>query len=57
MNANNFVCKLDSQDFFKDVAEDTETRFDTSEYSKDDNMTLSIRENKKVIGMPTDKLN
>ena len=57
MNANNFVCELDSQDFCKDVAEDTETRFDTSEYSKDDNRTLSIRENKKVIGMPTDKLN
>ena len=43
------------QDFYKDIADDVERWFDTSNYEKDKQL-LSIGKNKKVIGMFKDEL-
>lgn len=41
----------------QDIAEYTESSFDTNEYPKNANRPLSILKNKKVIGMIIDELN
>ena len=40
---------------FKDITNDVEKWFDTSNYSKDDNRPLAIGKNKKVIGLFKDE--
>ena len=47
MDSDCFVCELETEDFYRDIAKDVEKRFDTSGYSKDDNRSLPIEENKK----------
>ena len=42
------------EDFYKDIAEDVEARFDASGYIPD--RPFSIGENKKVIGLMKDEL-
>ena len=42
--------KTEDFDFDKDIADDVDKWFDTSEYDKNDNRPLSIGKNKKVIG-------
>ena len=42
--------------FYKDIAKDVETKFDTSGYLKDDNRPPITGKNKKVIGMIKDEL-
>ncbi|XP_057291902.1 uncharacterized protein LOC130614489 [Hydractinia symbiolongicarpus] len=42
--------------FYRDIADDVETRFDTSAYGKDDNKPLPIGKNKKVVGFMKNKL-
>ena len=49
MDTDSFVYEIETEDFYKDIAEDVETRFDTSGYSKEDNQPLHIGNNKKVI--------
>ena len=50
------LCYMDTdEDFYRDVAKDLKKRFDTGEYSKDDNRPLHIGENKKVIGLMKDE--
>ena len=44
------------EDFYRDMAKYVEKRFDTSGYLKDDNRTLPIGTNKKVIGLIKDEL-
>ena len=44
------------QDFYEDIANDVEERFDTSGYSKTDFRPLPIGLNKKVIGLMKDEL-
>ena len=56
MDTDSFVYAIDNEDFYRDIAKDVKNRFDTSEYSKDDNRPLPIRENKKVIGLMKDQL-
>ena len=55
MDTGSFVYEIETGDFYRDIAEDVETRFDTSGYSKDDKRSLPIRKNKKVIGMMKDE--
>ena len=45
---------IKTEDFYKDIAEDVESRFDTSAYSK--NQPFPIGKNKKVIGLIKDEL-
>ena len=56
MDTDSFVYEIETEDFYRDIAKDVKKRFDTSGYSKDDNMPLSIREYKKVIGLMKDDL-
>ena len=56
MDTDSFAYEIGTEDFYRDIAKDVKKRFDTSEYSKDDNRPLSIGENKKVIGLMKDEL-
>ena len=54
MDTDSYVYDIKTEDFYKDIAEDVETRFDTSAYSN--NRPLPIGKNKKVIGLMKDEL-
>ena len=54
MDTNSLVYKIKTEDFYKDMAEDVEYRFDTSGYVPD--RPLPIGKNKKVIGLMNDEL-
>ena len=56
MDTDSFVCEIETERFYKDIAEDVKKWFDTSGYSKGDNRPLPIGENKKVIGLMKDEL-
>ena len=54
MNTNSFIVYIKTDDIYKDIAEDVETKCDTSNYELD---KLSSKEKKKkVIGLMKDKL-
>ena len=54
MDRNSFIVYIKTDDFYKDIAEDVETRFDTSNYELD--RLLPKGKNKKVIGLMKDEL-
>ena len=54
MDTDSFVYDIKTKDFYKDIVEDVETRFDTSGYV--DNRPLPTGKNKKVIGLMKDEL-
>ena len=54
MDTDSLVYKIRTEDFYKDIAEDVETRFDTSGYEP--SRPLLIGKNKKVIGLMNDEL-
>ena len=54
MDTDSFVMNIKAEDFYKDIANDVEERFDTSNYEV--NRPLSTGKNKKVIGLMKDKL-
>ena len=54
MDTDSFIMNIKTEDFYKDVANDVEKRFDTSNYEVD--RPLSTRKNKKVIGLMKDGL-
>ena len=54
MDTDSFVYKIKTEDFYKDIAEDVEARFDTSGYVPD--RPLPVGKNKKVIGLMKDEL-
>ena len=54
MDTNSFVIYIKTDDIYKDIAEDVETRFDTSNLEID--RTLPIGKNNKVVGLIKDKL-
>ena len=56
MDTDNFIMHSKTEDFYKDIADDVERWFDTSNFNKEDNRPLSIGKNKKVIGMFKDEL-
>ena len=56
MNTDSFPYEIETEDFYRGIAKDVKKRFDTSEYSMDDNRLLPIGENKKVIGLMKDEL-
>ena len=56
METDSFVYEIVTEDFYRDIAKDVEKRFNTSGYSKDENRSLPIRENKKKIGLMKDEL-
>ena len=56
MDTGSFVIYIKTDDFYKDIANDVERWFDTSNYDKKDNRPLPIGKNKKVIGLFKDEL-
>ena len=56
MDTDSFVYEIETEDFYRDITGDVDTRFDTSGYSKEDNRPLPIGKNKKVIGLMKDEL-
>ena len=56
MDTYSFIIDIETEDFYKDISDDVEARFDTSGYSKDDKR-LPVGLNKKVIGKMKDELN
>ena len=53
MDTDSFVYDINTEDFYKDIAENVEDRFDTSGYC---DRPLPIGKNKKVIGLMKDEL-
>ena len=51
MDTDNFIIHSKTEDFYKDIADDLEKRFDTSNCDEDDKRPVTIGENKKVIGL------
>ena len=56
MDTDSLVYNIKTEDFYADIADDVETRFDTSGYNKKDARLLPIGKNKKVIGLMKDEL-
>ena len=56
MDTDSFVIYIDTEEFYKDIANDVERWFDTSNYDENDERPLPIRENKNVIGLFKDEL-
>ena len=54
MDTDSFVINIKTNDFYEDIANDVEKRFDTSNYEC--NRPLPIGKNKKVIGLMKDEL-
>ena len=57
MDTDSFIIHIETEDFYKDIAEDIKKWFDTSGYNEKDKRPLPIGINKKVIGMFKDELN
>ena len=54
MDTDSFIMHNKTEDFYKDIADDVEKRFDTSNYECD--RPLPKGKNKKVIGLMKDEL-
>ena len=54
MDTDSFIVYIKTDDISKDIAEDVETRFDTSNYELD--KPLPKGKNRKVIGLMKDNL-
>ena len=54
MDTDSFIVDIKTNDFYKDIANDVENRFDTSSYEI--NRPLPMGKNKKVIGLMKDEL-
>ena len=54
MDTDSFVMNIKTNDFYKDIANDVEKTFDTSNYEC--NRPLPTGKNKKVIGLMKDEL-
>ena len=54
MDTESFIMHIKTEDFYQDIADDVEKKFDTSNYET--NTPLPIGKNKKVVGLMKDKL-
>ena len=54
MDTDSFIMNIKTEDFYKDIANDVEKRFDTSNYEV--NRPLPTGKNKEVIGLMKDEL-
>ena len=56
MDTDSLIYSIKTEDFYADIADDVETRFDTSGYPNDGSRPLPVGKNKKVIGLMKDEL-
>ena len=54
MDTDSLIYSIKTEEFYADIADDVETRFDTSGYVPD--RPLPVGRNKKVIGLMKDEL-
>ena len=54
MDTDSFIMNIKTNDFYKDISNDVENRFDTSNYEA--NRPLPTGKNRKVIGLMKDEL-
>ena len=54
MDTDSFVYNIKTNEFYEDIADDVEARFDTSSYST--NLPLPTGKKEKVIGLMKDEL-
>ena len=54
MDTDSLIYDIETEDFYKDIAEDVQDRFDTSGYNPDRPLPVGL--NKKVIGLLKDEL-
>ena len=57
MDTDSYIVHVETEDFYKDIADDVEKWFDTSGYDKKLDRLLPIGKNKKVLEMFKDELN
>ena len=56
-DTDSLMYEIQTEDFYKDIKDDVEERFDTSAYPKDGHKSgISVGKNKKVIGMFKDEV-
>ena len=55
-DTDSFIINIITEDFFKDISNDVEVYYDTSNYDENDERPLPISKNKKVIGLFKDEL-
>ena len=56
MDTDSFIIYIETEDFYKDTANDVKGRFDTSKYDENDKILLPIGKNKKRLGYFNDEL-
>ena len=56
MDTDSFIIIINTEDFYKDIANDVERWFDTSNYDKNDKRPLPVGKNKNVVGLFKDEL-
>ena len=56
MDTDSFIIHIITKDFFKDISNDVESQYDTSNNDENDKRPLPIGKNKKVIGLFNGKL-
>ena len=56
MDAGSFIIHVETKDFYRDITDDVNEWFDTSNYDKNDKRPLPIGINKKVLSMFKDEL-
>ena len=56
MDTDSFVIYTETEDFYKDIANDVKRWFDTSNYDENDKRPLPIGKNKKVTSLFKDEL-
>ena len=55
-DTDSFIIHIKTEDFYKDISNDIDKWFDTSNFNKNDSRPLEIGRNKKVIGKFKDDL-
>ena len=56
MDTDSFIIPIKTEDFYKDIADDAEKRFDTSKYDDECDKQLPKGKNKTLIGLMKDEL-
>ena len=56
MDTDSLIYSIETEDFYSDIADDVESRFDTSGYPNNGSRPLPIGKNKKVIGLMKDEV-
>ena len=56
MDTGSLIIHIKTEDFYKDIVNDAEKWFDTSNYDENNKRPLAIAKNNKVIGLFKDEL-